>query len=448
MNAILTYQFRQSLNFWRHLRFRIRAEFLILFVIFFAFFTDKFVLIFGQILDKPTSSPIGLSTLIVHVLLSVVFLSAPFIYLNLFPKQKGLTNLSLFPLCKSETLVLQINYFAKYQLIIILIATPILTALTISTGLFILLYIIFISFSSLILSSMMILILATVNQKRLSVLIQYYLYLFLYMFLFALIYWFTDYYFYFTIIVICIAWIILSKYWNKHWQTWDQTLNRYRPISQKYSQNLSKLNYFNFPLKFLTSLRPFLIKEFLSHIRNKNYMRLKIISLALYLFILILVDIFYFDYYTSAISLLTILLIWEHYSHQFNEKYVIKESLFFMKVLPVSYFQYSISKFLSEFLYIFLILIIVLILTLAHNIELVKIFNVLGIVTLFSIFVLYIITMVRVLFYDNPRLAGYAYHFLIIFTLVMIYNFYLVGPIIALFIILYIQFISYRQFSR
>jgi hypothetical protein len=295
---------------------------------------------------------------------------------------------------------------------------------------------------------MMILILATVNQKRLNVLIQYYLYLFLYMFLFALIYWFTDYYFYFTIIVICIAWIILSKYWNKHWQTWDQTLNRYRPISQKYSQNLSKLNYFNFPLKFLTSLRPFLIKEFLSHLRNKNYMRLKIISLALYLFILILVDIFYFDYYTSAISLLTILLIWEHYSHQFNEKYVIKESLFFMKVLPVSYFQYSISKFLSEFLYIFLIMIIVLILTLAHNIELVKIFNVLGIVTLFSIFVLYIITMVRVLFYDNPRLAGYAYHFLIIFTLVMIYNFYLVGPIIALFIILYIQFISYRQFSR
>jgi hypothetical protein len=295
---------------------------------------------------------------------------------------------------------------------------------------------------------LMILVIAAVNQNRFRVIIQYYLYLLLYMMIFALLYWLTDLYFYLTILVICGGWIILKRYWNKYWQTWDQTLNRYRPIVQKYGQNLSKLTYFNFPLTFLKSLRPFLIKEVLSHIRNKNYVRLKVISLVLYLSILILIGIFYFDYYASAISLLTILLIWEHYSHQFNEKYVIKESRFFMKVLPVTYLQYSISKFLSEFLYIILILIIIFILSLLHNVEGTKILNVLAIVTLFSIFVLYIITMVRVLFYDNPRLAGYAYHFLIIFTLVMIYNFYLVGPIITLFVILYIQYISYRQFSR
>jgi hypothetical protein len=448
MNAISKYQFRQLLNYWHHLRFRIRAEILILFIIFYSFFTDKFVFYFRQVLDHPTTSQLGLSTFILHLLFLIIFLSTPFIYFNLFPKQKGLSNLSLYPLKKSEAITLQIIYFTKYQLLIILIATPILTALTITTGPFILLYILFISFSSLVLSTLMILIIAAVNQNRLRVLTQYYSYLFLYMIFFALMYWLTELFFYTTILVICSAWIILTKYWNKYWQTWDQTLNRYRPIMQKYSQKLSKLTYFNFPFTFLKSLRPFLIKEILSHIRNKNYIRLKIISLILYLSILILIDIFYIDYYTSAISLLTIILIWEHYSHQFNEKYVIKESLFFMKVLPVTYLQYSISKFLSEFLYIILIMIIIFILTLLHNIEGAKIFNVLGIVTVFSVFVLYIITMVRVLFYDNPRLAGYAYHFLIIFTLVMIYNFYLVGPIITFFVILYIQFISYRQFSR
>ena len=205
---------------------------------------------------------------------------------------------------------------------------------------------------------------------------------------------------------------------------------------------------FNIQIPFFKTLKPFIVKEFLSHLRNKNYIRLKIISLVIYLTILIVIDIFYQDYFASAISFLTILLIWEHYSHQFNEKYVMKESRFFIRVLPVRYYQYGLSKFFTEFFYITLILIIVFILSLIHQIELIKILNILGIVMLFSIFVLYIITIIRIIFYDNPRMAGYAYHFLIIFTLVMIYNFYLVGPVITLFIILYLQLISYRQFTR
>ena len=70
------------------------------------------------------------------------------------------------------------------------------------------------------------------------------------------------------------------------------------------------------------------------------------------------------------------------------------------------------------------------------------------IITLFSIFVLYIITLIRVIFYDNPRAAGYAYHILIIFTVVMTIQFYFVGPIITLFIIIYLHFKSYHQFVR
>jgi hypothetical protein len=72
----------------------------------------------------------------------------------------------------------------------------------------------------------------------------------------------------------------------------------------------------------------------------------------------------------------------------------------------------------------------------------------LGIISLFSIFILYIITIIRIIFFDNPRFAGYAYHFLIIFTLVMIFNFYLVGPLITLLLIIYLNYISYRQFQK
>jgi hypothetical protein len=448
MNAILKYHLRQFSNYWHHLKFRIRAEAIILFIIFYIFFTDKLVFYFNQILAKPGTTQIGLATFVLHLLLMIIFISTPFIYFNLFPKQKGLTYLSLYPLKKSETLTLQLLYFIKYQLLIVLIATPILTALALSTGPLIVFYALFLFGSSLALSSIMVLVLAAVNKIHLKTLLQYFLFCTLYVIFFAFIYWMTDLYHYIIIVFICGSWIQMIKLWNKNWQTWDQIVNKFRPVAQKSSQKLSKISYFNFPFIFSKTLKPFFVKEILSHLRNKNYMRLKIISLVIYLVILLLIDIFYHEYYTSVISVLTILLIWEHYSHQFNEKYVIKESRFFIKVLPIKYYQYSLSKFFSEFLYIVLILIVVFFLTLLHDIELIKILNILGIIMIFSIFVLYIITLIRVIFYDNPRTAGYAYHFLIIFTMVMIYNFYLVGPIITLFIILYIQLISYRQFTR
>jgi len=448
MNAILKYHLRQLLNYWYHLRFRIRVELIILFLIFFTFFTDKLTRYFTQLLAQPDTSPIGLTTLLLHFLLVIIFITTPFIYFNLFPKQKGLSTLSLFPLKKSETLTLQLVYFFKYHVLIFLISLPILTALVLSAGLQYILYIVFFSFSSLILSTILVLFLARKYHLRIQVLFRYYLFLILYILFFAVMYWFTNLYFYTMILVILAALTIAIKVWEKHSEDWDQILNRYRAVAQKSSQALSKLTYFNFPRLIPKSFSPLLIKEFLSHIRNKNYIRLKIFSLAVYLSLLILIGTFYFEYYTSAISILTILLIWEHYSHQFNEKYVLKESRFYIRVLPITYIQYSLSKFLSEFLYIIIVLILILILTLLHGIELIRIVNVLGIVTLFSVFVLYLITMIRVLFYDNPRMAGYAYHFLIIFSMVMIFNFYLVGPIITIFVILYIQFISYRQFTK
>jgi len=296
MNAILKYHLHQLLNYWHHLRFRIRIEILILFIIFYTFFTDKFVWYFGHVLDQPTTSYVGLATFVLHLLLTMIFLSTPLIYFNLFPKQKGLSNLSLYPLKRSEATALQIIYFIKYQLIIIIIATPILTALVLSTGLLMLVYILFLSSASLYISALMILVMASVYQNRFRVLIQYYIYFLFYMIFFALMYWKTDIFFYTTILVICGAWTILTGYWKKNWQSWDQALNRYRPVAQKSSQNLSKLTYFNFPHLLTRSLRPLFIKEFLSHIRNKNYVRLKIISIALYLSILILIDIFYYDY--------------------------------------------------------------------------------------------------------------------------------------------------------
>ncbi|MEE9118459.1 MAG: hypothetical protein V3U02_07685, partial [Calditrichia bacterium] len=117
MNAILKYHVLQIFNYWDHLKFRIRAEIIILFVIFYSFFTDKLVFYFNQILDQQDTSLTGLSTIVLHLLMLIVILSTPFIYFNLFPRQKGLTNLSLYPLKKSEALTALMIYFVKYQIV-------------------------------------------------------------------------------------------------------------------------------------------------------------------------------------------------------------------------------------------------------------------------------------------------------------------------------------------
>jgi hypothetical protein len=294
----------------------------------------------------------------------------------------------------------------------------------------------------------MILGLASKYPSRFKIFYHYYSYFFLYIASFVAIYWMTQLYFYYSTLVLLIGWIVLLNFWNKRWQTWDHIINRFRPFIHKSTQSKSKFSYSKIPSVIPKTIRPLFNKEILSHIRNKNFIRLKIVSFLIYLIFLILIDLYYQEYYTSAVTLLTILLIWEHYSHQFNEKYVTRESGLLIKVLPIKFYQYSLSKFFSEFLYIIFILIIVLLSNFIHGIPIYTMLNVLGVITLFSLFVLYIITLIRIIFYDNPRAAGYAYHFLIIFTVVMNFQYYLVGPVITLFIIIYLHFKSYRQFVR
>jgi hypothetical protein len=330
----------------------------------------------------------------------------------------------------------------------ILISLPVFTALAISTGGLPFLYAVFIFVAFPLYSVFITHSLATKKGSKRSALALYFLVVVLYFIVFFILYWHTDISPYFSLFLVISTGLICRKFWESSLLSLDAIVYRFRPRLDQLAQKLSKLTYFNFPAIIPRAIRPLFIKDLLSYIRNKNYMRLKIISLLIYVLLLIIINIYYDQNFATAVSLLTFLFIWEHYSHQFNEKYVVKESRIFLKVLPLRYYQLSLAKFLSEFLFILVILMVVLVMTLIHGISWFKILNLLSGITLFSIFILYIITIIRIIFFDNPRFAGYAYHFLIIFTLVMIYNFYLVGPVITLLIIIYLNYISYRQFEK
>ena len=445
---ILKYYVLQLKNYWCQLGMRIRIEIIILFTIFYAFFSDKLVTYFNSVLNQPNTTTFGLAALILHVILIVAIIPTPFIFFNLFPKQNGLINLQLQPLSRTNTLTLLIIHLFKYELIIFLVVTPIFTALAISTGIISLLYSLFLFISFLLFSLLIIFFFIIRSKKKSLSILYYYLIFFLYFLLFFVIYWWSNIFFYYNLLVLLLGWIFLYRYWRAQWILSDSILLRFRTSIRRGGPYFRKLTYHNFPSILPKSIRPFFVKDILGYIRNRKYMRLKLATLLLYLVLLIIIEIYFSQHYNALISLITILLVWEHYSHQFNEKYVMKEPRCIIKVLPIRYHQFSIAKFLSEFLFIFLMLGIIFLSMVYHRLPLPQILEIVALILLFSMFVLYMIIIIRVIFYDNPRFAGYAYHFMIIFTLVMSYNFYLVGPIITILIILYLQYISYRQFVK
>ena len=71
--------------------------------------------------------------------------------------------------------------------------------------------------------------------------------------------------------------------------------------------------------------------------------------------------------------------------------------------------------------------------------------NWIGALLLFAIAVLSIVINFQILFYDNPRLAGYAYHFTILFIVIMSLNYRFVGPLVSVFLLTF-YFLKTRRF--
>jgi hypothetical protein len=68
-------------------------------------------------------------------------------------------------------------------------------------------------------------------------------------------------------------------------------------------------------------------------------------------------------------------------------------------------------------------------------------------VFLLSVLILTTMLNFQMLFYEDPRYAGYAYHFSVIFFVVMSYNYRFVGPLVTLFMAGYFFYKNYRYFK-
>jgi hypothetical protein len=138
---------------------------------------------------------------------------------------------------------------------------------------------------------------------------------------------------------------------------------------------------------------------------------------------------------------------WVHYNVHFNTKYVAADPEWYFRTLPLKFYQVWFSKFIAEFFYVILLLASQWIFLMLAGIEWWVQFNWIGALALFAVIILAIVINFQILFFDNPRLAGFTYHFTILFIVIMSLNYRLVGPLTALFLLTF-YFIKTLRFFK
>jgi len=446
LKLICKYFYLQTINFWKDLSLRLQLEIIFLLIVYFSFFTGRLIDYSNELLKNPDISPEGLVLFLLHVFILIVSITMPFIHLNLIPKQKYLTVFRTVPLNLSNSFILLVFYHLKYQIISLILIVPFYVALIFNTGIFISSFFPIFLLLYMLLFIFLITFFTVKNKSGFKIVFQYFFVIFSFNLIFAFFYLKTDYFIYFDLIVIPGAFTLLFKWWAKNWENWDVFLNR--NINSDKTGSSYKIKYDNL-LKFVPdSVYPFFAKELLNQVRNKKYVRLQIVLIVIFLMLLVLITINVENDFVIYATVLTVILIWQHYSLQFNEKYVKADSRFFMKTLPFKYSQIWLSKFITEYIFVIIVQLILLCSFLIRKLTLSEILQTLALVNLFSTIVLIMIINFKITFYDQPRFAGYAYHFFVIFTTVMIINYWLVGPMITIFLIVYFTFSSYKEFAK
>lgn len=436
---------RQPLNAWKELGLRTKIEILLLGGVVCAYLTARIHALFAGWLQSDLVDIGDLNSLNAHIIILILFISAPFIFARIVSKQPTLHFFYGKPLSPLQLLKLLTYYFHKYQLVNFLIALPIFTALLAIDWMYALPALFILALYDVLILLLCFAALQFPLKKNLYIsliisiaLVQSMGYLSFY-WLIGFVWWFDVL---FLAAAFAAGWFINKKI------SFLQLEEIFPPAEKSYRRKkaASQIGW-RFPRFLPGVIQTIFKKELLSLWRNPAYRRLKFITLIIYVALLAILSTMPMTEPDKWLTILTGLIIWLHYSNHFNEKYVLPEPAWYFHTIPIRFHQLWLARFLSEFIYMILLLISYWIFLLISGSDWLAQINLLSVLILFSGFVLAVMINFQIMFYDEPRLAGYAYHFTMIFLVIMILNYYLVGPLISLILLNFYFYKSYRYFS-
>lgn len=387
----------------------------------------------------------GLTSLTTNFFIIAIFLSGPFILLYLLPRQCGLHPFYNKPLSSKQLFQLIGYYYFKYQLITIIVYMVFLSALF---GVNWLASIVSLGLMSVFALVIFVLQFELFINRRTDLYFLRLLFtiIIVYTDIYVIFIWYLNVFWIFNLVVLTAAGFFL-------WKQWPQGnpihLELVFPMKSAWRDNhrMGRLNFKKIPKFLPAKLQVLFNKEILGLWRNPSYRKLKWITFVFYIFLMILIILSQIENKDVIMTLLTGLVIWLHYSNYFNEKYVQPEPDWYFHTIPFRFRHLWLSKFLVEFLFIIIILFSFWIMLFISGFNLIEQLNMIILILVFSIVVLSIMLNFQIMFYDNPRLAGYAYHFTILFLLIMIINYHLVGPLISIILLTFYFYKSYRYFK-
>jgi hypothetical protein len=443
MNLYLAKQLRHQVQ---TLSWRTKIEVLILGGIVFIFLSGRLADLFRLWQNEYGFSSLRLTLFTVHIIIFLMLLSGPFVIAYLLPRQKALRIYFTLPVTYADQIKLLGFYTAKYQVLYALLMIPLAIALLVSAGwpYMMLGLVIFFVYGAgfLILQNILLTRSGSVYEYiRITLAVSV-----LYIVSWICLYWFTGLIWLFELLLIP-AMVFLVVRLGRGGR--DRDLEQVLPVSRdEYIAAQSKLPGASFNIRGGSSVfYAMFMKEWLGMWRNPRYRRLKWSTFLFYLAAMVALLIHGPEYTEIWMLVLTLIVMWLHYSTAFNDKYVRPDPDWYIKNIPVRFSQLWSTKFFSEFVYVFLLLSVFWIFLLINGLTFQLQLNLTGIGLIFAFFVLSSMITFQLMFYDDPRLAGYAYHFTIIFILIMSLNFHLVGPVIGILLMFFYLYKSYSYFK-
>lgn len=438
---MLRYLFRQPLNGWKQLGLRHKFEIAFLFLIIYAWLITRLDVRFGLWLTRENITPSGLALLVAHVFILSYMMAGPLIILYLFPRQKTIKPFLTQPLDHNQTLGLCAYFYGKYQIIPVLLFVPVIFALALNQAFAALLSMLIFGIWSVIIFHLHFRLYFRTANPRLYLLIQTAA-LILFHVLFAICYWLLAAPLWFEGVLIPAA-IVGLVYLIKFNEPVD--LVRMVPTQDRQYRPgpAGRISFASIPRFLPATAQACFNKELLGLWRNRAYRRLKIYTFTGYVLLLTALQVAAVPDFVQWATLLSAVLIWLHYSSHFSEKFVQPEPQWYYQTLPIRFSLVMLAKFLVEILFILILL---------SNYALFMYFTetggeivqLLAALLIFSVIVLGLMLNMQIMFYDDPRLAGYAYHFMVLFLTIMSVNYHLVGPLVSLFLIAFYFYKNYK----
>ncbi len=439
MKSVLKILFRQPWHLWRQFPLITRLQHLFLLLVLYAYTVRQ---LHRFLVNASLVSHFEITHLVFAGSFGFIlyFLaSSPLIFNRLLPRQKALQTLQLLPLSKSQALAITFYYVHKFWFIPWAINIAFVAALIWATPVWGVIFLVHI-----ILWDLAIFIFSFRYFGGKSSSLAYYLFalsIALGLGILSFFFWDRPYLLAAGAGLLGLGFLLVEFFRLQS-----------RPVHEEQFFSLQS-NVFRKPKTYIAKkmagpFRALFLKDYLGMQRNRRYLK----SQGLLWSALVLSGLLVFHAFPQkAVEIFTLILglfLWYHYGSFFSSRFAQEEPEWFFRLTPIPFVRFVLARFLAEFIFAAIMLFSYALVLWGMGLPPEAYWQLLLALTLLSIIALLTMIAFQIIFFDNRRAAGYAYHFSLLFFTIMSLNYYFVGPLLTVTFLIIYFYKSYRFLAQ